>query len=932
MQKSLVVLACLLLSSPCVTGRDIVNPSITADDANIDSEKAPGYTIITTPQIQQATTLLDPNDPNSFIRHKESLGFRVQVIADAHGGKTGDDAAENIRAWLQSHCVTDNIEYVLLIGDPRPTTSEIPMKLLYPFGYRDADDPNEPIDEIVPSDLYYADLSGNWDLDGDGYPGEWDDDFGPGGVDREWEVLVGRIPYYPDYDEPNDLDKILSKIIHYENQDGEQILWRKSALLPMNYNVGACRLGEEIVRDILVPAEWSYHRIYPDIFVDDCESDSCPETTLTEENARTTLPEIWGSDQFGLVVWAADGGCADPPACEIIRATGLIDNTQVSQLDDNFPSFTFQVSCSLADPEYPNNLTYALLKHGAICTIGATRSTQGTSDEPFALGHHAMGMAYVYTSRIVTGMTCGQALFGLKHRMTLEGPDFWLCHVQYNIYGDPSLRLIKPEGKTIYVDWNATGKNDGSSWLDACRFLQDALAFAMPGDEIRIAEGTYRPDCNSANPDGTRDRTATFVLRNGVLVKGGYGGVRDDSPNNRDIQKYKTILSGEIGDSNTIDDNSFHVLTANSGISDATILDGLTIQDGNAYGSDPHDRGAGLYNNLAHPTLIDCKFEHNDANSTGGAIYNNWGSLVLSRCQFNENSAQAGGGIYSDDGSPDLTGCIFINNQGTGFRSCRSHVALEYCEFYGNSGSSGGGLRSADGQLAISNCVFGGNKAMQGGGIDAHNCTMTLTNCTIANNLAQNYGGGIVSNYGLILLNCILWDNSDVWMQSEDELAQINAENPIINYSCIQGCRDTLGVFGNINVDPNFADSNNGDYHLKSQAGRWDPNSEEWVPDGVTSPCIDAGNPGCLHGDEPNDPNNTRINMGAYGGTAEASRSPASWRSIADLTNDFEVDFSDFEAFARYWLDNIQCAPSDLNRNGFVDFADLAVFADDWLR
>jgi hypothetical protein len=72
---------------------------------------------------------------------------------------------------------------------------------------------------------------------------------------------------------------------------------------------------------------------------------------------------------------------------------------------------------------------------------------------------------------------------------------------------------------------------------------------------------------------------------------------------------------------------------------------------------------------------------------------------------------------------------------------------------------------------------------------------------------------------------------------------------------------------GNIDTDPLLADSARGDYHLQSQAGRWDPNSESWVIDDVTSPCIDAGDPNSPVGEEPH-PDGGRINMGAYGGTA----------------------------------------------------------------
>jgi alpha-tubulin suppressor-like RCC1 family protein len=59
---------------------------------------------------------------------------------------------------------------------------------------------------------------------------------------------------------------------------------------------------------------------------------------------------------------------------------------------------------------------------------------------------------------------------------------------------------------------------------------------------------------------------------------------------------------------------------------------------------------------------------------------------------------------------------------------------------------------------------------------------------------------------------------------------------------------------------------------LKSQAGRWDPNSQTWVRDDVTSPCIDAGDPNSPIGYEPF-PNGGIVNMGAYGGTTEASKS-----------------------------------------------------------
>jgi hypothetical protein len=76
---------------------------------------------------------------------------------------------------------------------------------------------------------------------------------------------------------------------------------------------------------------------------------------------------------------------------------------------------------------------------------------------------------------------------------------------------------------------------------------------------------------------------------------------------------------------------------------------------------------------------------------------------------------------------------------------------------------------------------------------------------------------------------------------------------------------------GNLALEPLFADAASGDFHLKSTAGRW--NGSAWVTDGVTSPCIDSGDPSSDFSREPQ-PNGGRIDMGAYGNTSEASHSP----------------------------------------------------------
>ena len=68
-------------------------------------------------------------------------------------------------------------------------------------------------------------------------------------------------------------------------------------------------------------------------------------------------------------------------------------------------------------------------------------------------------------------------------------------------------------GKVIYVDVNATGLNDGSSWTEAYKYLQDALADANSSAkpvEICVAQGIYRPDEDTLHPDGTGNREVVW--------------------------------------------------------------------------------------------------------------------------------------------------------------------------------------------------------------------------------------------------------------------------------------------------------------------------------------------------------------------------------------------------------------------------------------
>jgi hypothetical protein len=193
-------------------------------------------------------------------------------------------------------------------------------------------------------------------------------------------------------------------------------------------------------------------------------------------------------------------------------------------------------------------------------------------------------------------------------------------------------------------------------------------------------------------------------------------------------------------------------------------------------------------------------------------------------------------------------------------------------------------------------------------------------------NRTDGDGGALYCTEWPYLANCIFWDNAD--KTGSGELAHVyHWGGPLpFNYCCIQGWTGTQSSGpGNIGDDPMFTragywDSNgttadpnddfwmDGDYHLKSQVGRWDPIAKAWVQDGVTSPCIDAGDPASPIMFELF-PNGGVVNMGAYGGTAEASKSyfgtePCKTIVAGDINGDCVVNMVDLSIMCIHWLED----------------------------
>ncbi|HEX42843.1 MAG TPA: LamG domain-containing protein, partial [Phycisphaerales bacterium] len=175
----------------------------------------------------------------------------------------------------------------------------------------------------------------------------------------------------------------------------------------------------------------------------------------------------------------------------------------------------------------------------------------------------------------------------------------------------------------LYVDADSPGGN-GFTWSSAFKSLQDALVVANWGCRIHVASGLYRPDDGGGWSRG--DRIATFLLKSGVRVRGGYAGYGQPNPSARDVVLFETVLSGDLSGNDTVpadpcemfmdtlrSENSRHVVCAVM-IADA-VLDGFTVTAGHADGSDgafPRvNNGAGLFCRDSRLTVSNCTFRHN---------------------------------------------------------------------------------------------------------------------------------------------------------------------------------------------------------------------------------------------------------------------------------------------------------------------------------
>jgi len=494
---------------------------------------------------------------------------------------------------------------------------------------------------------------------------------------------------------------------------------------------------------------------------------------------------------------------------------------------------------------------------------------------------------------------------------------------------------------TLYVD-DALGLDSNPGTFEFPKqTIINTIAAAKDYDTIILMDGTYQ---------GSLNRNISFSGKVITLIS-------NDGPDNciidaEDASRVFYIVGEDpdlVIEGFTITGGIYTDLNGGGGmfISNSNIM----VKDCVFTGNTGYHKGGGLAASACAPTIENCIFENNIGGQTSGGGHGGAISIISSPapgamikdCIIRNNVCSGvGGGVFNDNGQLTIIDSQIYGNRadnptlachgggmyledGTQVDIINTDIVDNYARYH-----SGGVQASRNQVVNFTNVLFEHNTTNIGsGGAYFHSASLPSTtlvvrsyfdNCTFVSNSAAGNGGSmqISSVYSgaaeVNVTNSIFYDNT-----AGGNGPEINTDMRIIfNYSysnidpadiVMSGQINDLG--GNFTIDPLFALEGyddlgtwvTGDYHLKSQIGRWDDVSKTWVTDAVDSPCIDMGDPNDAYDLEPGY-NGHRRNVGRFGQTAQASQSPICINPTlsADLTGDCRVDIGDFAEFAAQWL------------------------------
>ena len=457
---------------------------------------------------------------------------------------------------------------------------------------------------------------------------------------------------------------------------------------------------------------------------------------------------------------------------------------------------------------------------------------------------------------------------------------------------------------TIYVNSQAQGKSDGTSWTNAFTDLNSALASAEEGDEIFVASGTYYPSQNG-------DTSASFEMVDGVSVYGGFNGT-EASLQERDYEKNPTVLSGDIGEKGNAYDNSTKVVIAANNVIDGFTITGGTFNRATSdvslitnTGTEIDQASVSKAEGHTDPGSVSSGTAEESSSGNGIIIWKK--APTIKNCIITGNSGGKGAGVYimgaEEEGKiPTFINTIISDNiaSGRGGGVAMDYYSTAYfidCTFDNNECTSGKGgaiYNDFSGNPLLENCLFINNYAQSGAAIanDGVSCPVILDS-TFYNNTADEAGACIYQGTGPyndpLVENTVMWDN--FCEQDKIDVYNYNECSPNITYSDIQqGYEGT----GNFSEDPLFVNPDGGDFTYLEN-----------------SPAINAGSNGetigySLQEKEEREENEYDSIMDTLSGKYENNTTEV---TPLDISNDYAVDEENI-------IDNVIYVDGDLAMSG----------------
>ena len=457
-------------------------------------EPRPELLVLTTDQLAADSRVLP-----RFLAFRRAEGWSVDVATEADWDQStyedADTRQDRIRSYLQERYAGDPGAYLLLIGDPDPEQGDLPMLNSWPVETLTRYFPDSTAENMspVPTDFWYAELSGAWDCDGDGMHWHYPDDADC--MDMDPELFVGRLPVYGG--DADALDALLERIlardlesdksyrhrvllpaalfgvaggssaaggVYAEHQDGAGVMATLHEDLPVSFQEQALRIFEG---EGLLPSPYTRDL--------DLSRD-----TLVEQWAAGAGLVIWAGhgwyDSVHRVIWNSDTDGDGSGSDDEISSPAYLESSDTPELAAAGGAFTWQISCDNSWPEDPDNISLSLLSGGAAGTMGATRVSYGSTGgfgelwEPRPDLAGGTTAAYYYALLLTEGATVGEAAMWTKSELPGNGWEkvyedvdctgfAWATRAEFNLYGDPTRSLEQCDGDDDCDDGNAcTGR------------------------------------------------------------------------------------------------------------------------------------------------------------------------------------------------------------------------------------------------------------------------------------------------------------------------------------------------------------------------------------------------------------------------------------------------------------------------------------------